>query len=189
VAFCTQQAMAAHDTPGAAVAVAVDGSLAYETGFGVRRRKTSLPVDARTIFRIGSITKMMTAAGLLQLVETGAVHLDDPVTTYIPEFRLASPGAAETVTVEQLYLDTFVSDTDGDGRPDLDLTFIAPPGVPPLVRWMRNRLFVGTRNPISRIPTGRPLAHPAVHRPPTSLISPTARPLTPEDDRSRAGSQ
>jgi len=102
VTSCVQQDMAHHDTPGAAVAVAVDGALTYQGGFGVRRRGGSQPVDAGTLFRIGSITKMLTAAGLLQLVETGAVHLEDPVTEYLPDFELATPGAAGTVTVEHL---------------------------------------------------------------------------------------
>ncbi|NOZ93238.1 MAG: beta-lactamase family protein [Acidobacteria bacterium] len=106
VTFCTQQAMALHDTPGAAVAVAVDGDLAFQGGFGVRRRGGSQLVDAQTVFRIGSITKMMTAAGLMQLVETGAVRLDDPVTVYIPDFELAKPGQSATVTVEQLLTHT-----------------------------------------------------------------------------------
>ncbi len=106
VSSCVQQAMAAHDTPGASVAVAVDGALAFQGGFGIRRRGGSQPVDAQTMFRIGSITKMMTAAGLLQLVETGAVRLDDPVTAHIPDFQLATPGAAGTITVEHLLTHT-----------------------------------------------------------------------------------
>ncbi len=106
VASCVEQDMALHDTPGAAAAVAVDGVLAHEAGFGERRRRSGLAVTPHTVFRIGSITKMMTAAGVLQLAEAGLVDLDAPVTAYLPDFRLAVPGSAATVTLRHLLTHT-----------------------------------------------------------------------------------
>jgi CubicO group peptidase (beta-lactamase class C family) len=99
---CVTADMAATDTPGAAAAVMVDGVLAYERGYGVRRRGSSNPVDADTVFRIGSVTKMMTAAALLQQVEAGRVSLDDLVTEYVPELELAGPWPPELITVRHL---------------------------------------------------------------------------------------
>jgi CubicO group peptidase (beta-lactamase class C family) len=86
---CVTQSMTAAGTPGAAVAVAIDGALILERGYGVKRRNGSDPVDAETSFRIGSITKQLTAAAVLQQVELETVLLDDPVTACVPELNLA----------------------------------------------------------------------------------------------------
>lgn len=103
---CVAADMAATETPGAAVAVLVDGELVHERGYGVRRRGSSAAVDAETVFRIGSVTKMMTAAAVLQQVEAGRVDLDDPVTDYAPELELAGPWPAELITVRHLLTHT-----------------------------------------------------------------------------------
>ena len=70
---CVGDAMTAANTPGASVAVIVDGELVYEQGYGVKRRGGSSPVNADTQFRIGSVTKMFTAAAVMQQVEAGTV--------------------------------------------------------------------------------------------------------------------
>jgi len=103
---CVAADMAATETPGAAVAVLVDGELVYEQGYGVRRRGGSETVDPRTVFRIGSVTKMMTAAALLQQVEAGRIGLDDPVTDHVPELELAGPWTADLITVRHLLTHT-----------------------------------------------------------------------------------
>src|SRR4051812_9928496 len=53
--------------PALAVGLVVDGDLVWSKGYGVRDASTSAPVDADTVFRIGSITKTFTAAAALQL--------------------------------------------------------------------------------------------------------------------------
>lgn len=140
---CVTQSMAAADTPGAAVALALDGALILERGYGVKRRQAGAPVDADTRFRIGSITKQLTAAAVLQQVELGSVVLDDPVTEYVPELELAGWWPADRITVRHLL-------THSSAYPDLpfdpvgatddgalaewaahqqDVTLHAPPGV------------------------------------------------------------
>ncbi|MCX6908254.1 MAG: serine hydrolase, partial [Verrucomicrobia bacterium] len=86
------------NVPGCAVAVVVDGSLAFERGFGIANVDTGDPVKADMLFRIGSTTKMFTAATLVSLVEEGKVKLDEPVGTYVK--GLAPKIAA--VTAHQL---------------------------------------------------------------------------------------
>jgi len=103
---CVRAGMSTHQTPGAAVAVLIDGAVAYEQGYGVRRRNTTTPVDAGTVFRIGSVTKMMTAAAVMQQVEAGTVNLDDPVTRYVPELTLSGPWQADLITVRELLTHT-----------------------------------------------------------------------------------
>ncbi len=106
VAACVQADMATHDTPGASVAVLLDGEIVLSEGFGVKRRNAGDPVDGDTIFRIGSISKQMTAAAVMRLVDQGRVRLQDPVTTYLPDFELAGEGQAGAVTVWHLLTHT-----------------------------------------------------------------------------------
>jgi CubicO group peptidase (beta-lactamase class C family) len=87
------------NAPGAAVAVVLDGDLLYESGYGVKQRGGDRSVDPDTVFRIGSVTKMMTAAAVLQQVELGRVDLDAPVTDYIPEFAVGGRWPADLITV------------------------------------------------------------------------------------------
>jgi N-acyl-D-amino-acid deacylase len=66
-----------HGVPGAAVAVAVDGKIVYEQGFGWADVDKAIPVTPASRFRIASITKPFTAVAILQLVEQGKLSLDD----------------------------------------------------------------------------------------------------------------
>ncbi len=96
---CVEFNMLRLSAPGAAVAVVLDGELIYESGYGVKNRNGTDPVDPDTIFRIGSVTKMMTAAAVMQQVELGRVELDAPVTDYIPEFVVGGHWPADRITV------------------------------------------------------------------------------------------
>ena len=91
--------MARTRTPGAQVAVVVDGRLAYTRGYGVADAESGRPVTDRTLFRVGSVTKMVTAATLNQLVADGKLDLQAPLSTYVPELAGKRVG---TVTTHQL---------------------------------------------------------------------------------------
>ncbi|WP_404436555.1 beta-lactamase family protein [Microbacterium aerolatum] len=68
-------------------------------------------VTDETLFALGSVTKLFTAFIILQLVDEGALTLDDRVIDRIPEFRYTTPGVAERVLVRQLL-------THSGGTPD-----------------------------------------------------------------------
>src|SRR5688572_27631594 len=70
------KALADHQIPGAALAVTKDGRLIYARGFGLADRQLGLPVQPTTRFRIASISKPITAAMILRLVELGLLKLD-----------------------------------------------------------------------------------------------------------------
>jgi CubicO group peptidase (beta-lactamase class C family) len=72
-----------NNVPGAAIAIVVDGKLAFTKGFGVANVETGEPVSSNMLFRIGSTTKMFTAAGLVLLAEEGRVKLDAPIGDYV----------------------------------------------------------------------------------------------------------
>jgi serine beta-lactamase-like protein LACTB, mitochondrial len=85
----------ARGTPGLALAVAVDGKVVYSEGFGFADLEERAPVWPATKFRIGSISKPLTATALMQLVETDKVDLDAPVQKYVRSFP--DKGAVMTV--------------------------------------------------------------------------------------------
>ena len=73
-------------TPGLSAAVGVEGRIAFAQGFGWADLENRVPVDADTKFRIGSVSKPLTAAALGLLVERGRLDLDAPVQRYVPSF-------------------------------------------------------------------------------------------------------
>ncbi|MFG2056369.1 serine hydrolase domain-containing protein [Micromonospora sp. NPDC048930] len=79
---------------------------------GVANAATGAPMSEDTSFLFGSITKIMTTTLVLQQVERGALDLDAPVVDYLPEFRLATPGAAEKIRVRHLVTHTSGIDAD-----------------------------------------------------------------------------
>ncbi len=72
---------------GLAVGVVRHGSLAWFNGHGVADIGAGTPVDQDTVFRIGSITKTVTAIAVMQLWEQGLVDLDTPAGEYLRAYR------------------------------------------------------------------------------------------------------
>lgn len=97
--------------PGASLGALFDGH-AYTASFGVTSVADPLPVTDETLFQIGSTSKTFTATALMQLVEQGAIGLDEPVRTYLPDFRLASEADASRLTLKHLV--THHGGFDGD---------------------------------------------------------------------------
>jgi len=83
-------------TPGAQVAVVVDGRLAYAKGYGVADIETGRKVTEQTLFRVGSVTKMVTAATLTQLAAEGKLDLEAPISTYVKELAGKRVGTVST---------------------------------------------------------------------------------------------
>ncbi|WP_306214659.1 serine hydrolase domain-containing protein [Actinoplanes sp. RD1] len=100
-----------HGVPGAAVAVGAAGELA-EAATGVVNRATGVAATPDSVFQIGSVTKVWTAALVLQLAGEGRIDLDAPVRRYLPEFGVADPAASAAVTVRHLL--THTGGFDGD---------------------------------------------------------------------------
>lgn len=107
------QAIREDRIPGAVLVVGHNGQIVYRKAYGSRAlvpAKEAMTVD--TIFDIASLTKIVaTTSGIMKLFEKGEVRIDDPVTTYLPEFQ----GGSSAITVRDLM-------THFSGlRPDLDL--------------------------------------------------------------------
>lgn len=88
-----------YHVPGAAVAVTRGTEVLYAGGIGEDSQGN--PVTASTRMRIASLSKSFTALAVVQLVEQGALALDDPVVKHLPEFDPADPRAGQ-ITVRQL---------------------------------------------------------------------------------------
>jgi serine beta-lactamase-like protein LACTB len=84
--------------PGMAVAVAVNGQIVWAEGFGYADLENRVPVWPTTKFRVGSVSKPLTAAAIAQLVEQGKLDLDAPVQKYVPGF----PDKGQVITPRQL---------------------------------------------------------------------------------------
>src|SRR5215467_12890607 len=87
--------------PGVSVGI-YHGGAEHHAFTGVTSVENPLPVDAGTLFQIGSTTKTYTATAIMRLVEQGRVDLDAPVRAYVPELRLKDESVAERVTVLHL---------------------------------------------------------------------------------------
>ncbi len=91
----------ARGVPAASVAVVIDGEI-IDHAVGVLSTSTGVEATADSVFQIGSITKVWTATLVMQLVDEGLVELDEPIRTYLPEFRLGDDAATGSITVRQL---------------------------------------------------------------------------------------
>jgi len=74
--------LAETNTPGAAVGVVSGDRLVFAKGFGVSNVETGAPVTPDMLFRLGSTTKMFTAAALVTIAEEGKLKLDEPIGKY-----------------------------------------------------------------------------------------------------------
>ena len=72
--------------PGLSVAVVVDHKLRWSNGYGLADVENYVPAKAMTAYRLGSISKPITAAAVMQLVERGKLDLDAPIQKYCPAF-------------------------------------------------------------------------------------------------------
>ncbi|HJP86505.1 MAG TPA: serine hydrolase domain-containing protein [Gemmatimonadaceae bacterium] len=75
--------MAQLKTPGAAVAIVQGDRVVYMKGFGVANIETGEPVRPEMLFRLGSTTKMLTAAALVSMAVEGKLDLDKPLASYL----------------------------------------------------------------------------------------------------------
>ena len=90
--------MAEREIPSLSIAVAVDGETVWSEAFGYAHLENRTPASAQTQYRIGSLSKLLTAASMARLYEEGKLDLDVPIQTYVPSF----PDKGYDITVRQL---------------------------------------------------------------------------------------
>lgn len=117
--------------PSVAVAVIKEGIIVWEEGFGWADREKRIPADANTLYSLASISKPITATGLMTLVQAGKIELDRPVNDYLGGSRLtARVGYAQDATVRRVAGHTaglpvhyqFFYEDEAVARPPMDYT-------------------------------------------------------------------
>ena len=96
------KAMQTWNVPGLALVIVKDDQLLLSKGFGIREIGKPDQVDEHTLFAIGSNTKAFTATAIGLLVQEGKLAWDDPVTKYIPTFKLHDIHATQMITIRDL---------------------------------------------------------------------------------------
>jgi CubicO group peptidase (beta-lactamase class C family) len=90
------------DIPGAGIAIVSPDGATFARGYGLRTLGEPAPVDIRTQFAIASNSKAFLAACLAILVDEGRLSWEDPVTRWLPEFRMHDPAATAMMTVRDM---------------------------------------------------------------------------------------
>ena len=102
------QRMEYYNVPGASIAIVRDGKLWFAKGYGVANTDTDEKVDVNTIFQAASISKPVSALGVLKLVENGTVDLKSDVNTYLSDWKVPENlyTEDEKVSLEKLLTHT-----------------------------------------------------------------------------------
>lgn len=139
-----QEQVISQSIPGFSLAIVKGQEVVYSNGFGVTHLEDGgIPVTANTLFRIGSLSKPLTATAIMILVDQGRLDLDVPIIEYVPFFSLKDLGAASKITLRMLLSHTsgLPDGTDIVGSRNVDaleqyirrdvpeLSLIAPPGL------------------------------------------------------------
>ncbi|MBI5768386.1 MAG: beta-lactamase family protein [Verrucomicrobia bacterium] len=142
--------MQKHAVPGAQLAVARQGRLVLNHGYGFADRASRTPVQPESRFRIASLSKFITAVAILTLVEEGKLTLDAPAFALLPHLP-ALPDAKPdprlaSITVRQLlqHIGGWNRDASGDPmfRPAATAAAThtpAPASAEAIIRYMRGR--------------------------------------------------
>jgi len=83
-----EKATRTHNVPGASVAVVKNGEIDWVISYGMANPTEKLPVTNETVFEAASVSKTVTAWGIMKLAEDGVVDLDAPVEQYLTRWHL-----------------------------------------------------------------------------------------------------
>src|SRR4030095_14633671 len=99
-----REAVEKNEVRGAMALVARGGAILRHEAYGLRDIENQVPFTANTLCWIASITKPVTVAAAMTLVDSGKLVLDDPVEKYLPEFREQKDtnGMHHVFTIRQL---------------------------------------------------------------------------------------
>ena len=97
--------MKSEHIPGLSLAVVDGNDVLWQQGFGHTDNGSSRPVTVDTMFSVQSMSKLFTAAAVMQAVQAGRLDLDVPITTYLPDFTVHSafePHPERKITLRML---------------------------------------------------------------------------------------
>ncbi len=96
ITWLIQQEMEKQQVTGLSIALVDDQKVVWAEGFGYADKAKGVAASADTVYRAGSISKLLTATAAMQLVDDGLLDIDRPLQLYLPAFAIKSrfPGAA-----------------------------------------------------------------------------------------------
>jgi CubicO group peptidase (beta-lactamase class C family) len=106
-----EQYLGKNGLPGASIAIVKDGELVHAQGYG--HDSEGNPITEHSLMRIGSVSKSFTAFAVLQLIDQGAIELDDSVIRHLPELIMQDDRLGQ-ITIRQL-----LSHTSGIPNPTI----------------------------------------------------------------------
>jgi serine beta-lactamase-like protein LACTB len=96
-----EQEVANKELPALSIVLVDDQTIVWARGFGFADSKGQIPATAETVYRVGSVSKLFTDVGIMQLVERGVLDLNVPVSRYLPDFKPTNPSG-KAITLRQL---------------------------------------------------------------------------------------
>ncbi len=85
-----ERSMKKNKVVGLSIALVDDQEVVWARGFGYADLAEGIPATKNTLYRVGSISKLITATAVMQLAQAGHVDIDAPVNVYLPEFTIKS---------------------------------------------------------------------------------------------------
>lgn len=140
-----RERMAHHRVPGVAIAVLRDGRVVASAGYGQLRAGQEGAVDADTLFNVGSISKVVTAATSLRLVADRRLDLDRDVNRILTSWRLPSRAGHPRETVNLRMLMSHTAGLNVHGFPD----YLPGEATPTLLQTLEGQ--VPARTPAIRL--------------------------------------
>src|SRR5262249_46397220 len=140
-----EQFLRNYGVPGASVAVAKDGRLVYARAYGTTDPATGAPTRVDSRFRYASMSKVVTTALVLQLVQAGQLSLGDPLFSVLPHPVPLPPGAdgrLNDITVRELLGHT--SGLPAYPDPIFNKGGVAAPTCQAAAEWVVTRGLVST---------------------------------------------
>lgn len=86
------------DSPGAALAIVKGKKVVYTQGYGSANLEYDIPMTAKTVFHVASVSKQFTALAVTMLADSGKLSLDDDIRLHLPEI----PDFGKTITIRHL---------------------------------------------------------------------------------------
>lgn len=150
--------MAKLHIPGAAIAIVKDGKVLFTKGYGYAdlEKKTHVVPD-KTIFRIGSITKVFTATAVMQLADRRRISLNDDVNKYLKGFQIPATYP-QPITFANLLTHTSGLDEITPGRRTSDKSKVIP-----LAEFLKTRM-------VRILPPGQIISYSTYNAAPGGLL-------------------
>lgn len=121
--------------PGAAIAMVKDGELLFTKGYGYANLERKIPVNPdTTLFRVASLSKLVTDTAAMQLYERGLLDLDADIGQYLPNLQIENPYP-QPISAARL-----MTQTSGITRRQIGIAARTPENMAPLEEFLQEKL-------------------------------------------------